>query len=163
MSQKFAAVQGAMCECQFGDGPDKLKVLSHKKYYADDAEGSEKLLATSMELGGGTFEKNTFGQCKLQPTGSSFKPCQIVVTGWDGFYENLEFGNGGKVLLEDSKAICPIAGSPSISIIDHGQSQPGSSESAEDANSDMQQQMNPMVDINDLDEAESEIEEVIVT
>ncbi len=163
MSQKFAVVQGAMCTCQNGDFPDKLKVLSHQKYYANDSEGSEKLLATSMEIGGATFEKNTFGQCKLQPTGSSFKPCQIVITQWDGVYENTELGNGGKLLLEDSKAICPIAGSACISIMNHGQSQPGTADNTEDTNTDMHQQMNPMVDINDIGNQESEIEEVIVT
>ncbi|MBW1296751.1 DUF4280 domain-containing protein [Aquimarina litoralis] len=163
MSQKYAVVQGAMCKCQFGDGPDKLKVLSHSKYYANDSDGAEKLLATSMELGGATFEKNTFGQCKLQPTGSSFKPCQIIVTKWDGFYENVEFSNGGKVLLEDSKATCPIAGSPCISILNHGQSPAGSSSNSEDANADAQRQMNPMVDSRDLQVEESDVKEIIVT
>ncbi len=163
MSQKFAVVQGAMCKCQFGDFPDKLKVLSHSKYYANDSDGADKLLATTMEIGGSTFEKNTFGQCKLQPTGSSFKPCQIVVTKWDGCYENVEFSNGGKVLLEDSKATCPISGSPCISILNHGQTPAGSSSNAEDANSDVQRQINPMVDSRALLMEESNIEEVIVT
>lgn len=165
MSQKHAVVQGALCKCQFGDFPDKLKVLSHRKFYANDADGSEKLLATTMEIGGSTFEKNTFGQCKMQPTGSSFKPCQIVVTKWDGFYENTQLGNGGKVLLENSKATCPIGGSPCISIINHGQTMSASSSNTKDTNSDVQQQVNPMVDVEELntEESSSAEEEVIIT
>lgn len=162
MSQKYAVIQGAICKCQFGDFPDKLKVLSHKKYYANDPDGTDKLIATTMELGGATFEKNTFGQCKLQPTGSSFKPCQIVVTKWDQFYENIEFSNGGKIILEDSKATCPISGSPCISVIKHGQSMAGSSSSAEESNQEVQQQINPMVDVHNLEE-DSDIKEVVLT
>ena len=162
MSQKYAVIQGALCKCEFGDFPDKLKVLSHKKYYANDPDGADKLIATTMEIGGATFEKNTFGQCKLQPTGSSFKPCQIVVTKWDGFYENVEFSNGGKIILEDSKATCPISGSPCISVVMHGQSMAGSSSSAAESNQEVQQQVNPMVDSHNLEE-DSEIKEVILT
>lgn len=162
MSQKYAVIQGAICKCEFGDFPDKLKVLSHKKYYANDPDGADKLIATTMELGGATFEKNTFGQCKLQPTGSSFKPCQIVVSKWDKFYKDVELGNGGQILLEDSKATCPIAGSPCISILKHGQSLAGSSSSASESNDEVQQQINPMVDINNLENEESHIQEVIV-
>jgi len=163
MSQKYAVIQGALCKCEFGDFPDKLKVLSHKKYYANDPDGADKLIATTMEIGGSTFEKNTFGQCKLQPTGSSFKPCQIVVTKWDKFYENVEFSNGGKIILEDSKATCPISGSPCISVVKHGQSMAGSSSSASESNPEVQQQISPMVDPHNLDNEESNIEEVIVS
>ena len=163
MSQKYVVIQGAMCKCEFGDFPDKLKVLSHQKYYANDPDGADKLIATTMEIGAATFEKNTFGQCKLQPTGSSFKPCQIVVSKWDKFYENVEFGNSGKILLEDSKGTCPISGSPCISVMMHGQSMAGSSSSAKESNPDVQQQINPMVDVNTLDSEKSSIKEIIVT
>ncbi|PKV50746.1 uncharacterized protein DUF4280 [Aquimarina sp. MAR_2010_214] len=160
MSQKYVVVQGAKCKCQFGDGSDTLKITSHSKYYANDKDTADKLIATTMELGGATFEANTFGQCKLQPTGSSFKPCQIVVTKWDGFYEDVTFGNNGQILVEDSKAICPIAGSPCISIISHGQSSAGSVSSAKEADSNVHQQINPMVDTDGIDKEESNIEQV---
>lgn len=150
MSEKHAVVQGALCECQFGDFPDKLKVLSQTRNYANDSGGSQKLLASTMEIGGATFEKNTFGQCKMQPTGSSFKPCQIVITKWDGAYENVILSNQGKILLEDSKATCPIGGSPCISIIDHGQTAEGTGDDTEETNNDVHSQLNPMVDTREL-------------
>lgn len=160
MSKKYIVVKGAKCECQFGDSPDELMILSHSKYFANDQEGSEKLIATTMELGGATFKKNTFGQCKLQPTGSSYKPCQIVVSKWDGFYENAELGNGGQMLLEDSKATCPIAGSPCISITDHGQSGEGSADDMKDANEDVHQQLNPVVNVAEVEGKRSGVKEI---
>ncbi len=160
MSSKHIVVQDALCECQFGDFPDKLKVLSQQKIYANDNKASKKLVATTMEIGGATFEKNTFGQCKMQPTGSSFKPCQIVVTKWEGFYKNVELTNGGQILLEDSKAICPIGGSPCISILLHGQTseQTVNSSSADEA---VAQQVNPLVDLEDLQAPELDDEIIL--
>ncbi len=162
MSQKYVVVQGAMCKCKFGNAPDALKVNSHQKYYANDTQASQKLIATTMELGGGTFQANTFGLCKLQPTGNSYKPCQIVVTQWKGFYKNADLGNGGHVLVEDSKAICPIAGSPCIQITNHGQSMAGSAQNAADADADAQRQINPMVDTRGLNQEAATVQEVTV-
>lgn len=155
MSSKYAVVQGALCECEFGDFPDKLKVRSQHKIYANDSNASNKLIATTMEIGSTTFEKNTFGQCKMQPMGSSFKPCQIVITQWEGFYDNVELANGGKILLEDSKAICPIGGSPCISILFHGQTNEQSI-NANSENEEIAEQINPLVSLEDLQAPEIE-------
>lgn len=163
MSEKHVVVQGALCECQFGDFPDKLMVLSQTKNYANDNKGTQKLIASTMEIGGATFQKNTFGQCKLQPTGSSFKPCQIVITKWDQVYEKVLLSNQGKILLENSKATCVISGSPSISVINHGQTAEGSVRDTEEVDPDAQTQVNPMVDTTELDIEEEFIEEIIIS
>ncbi len=152
MSEKHAVVQGAMCTCQFGDFPDKLQVLTQTRNYANDGGGSQKLIASTMEIGAATFEKNTFGQCKMQPTPSGFKPCQIIVTKWDGAYENVILSNQGQILLEDSKATCPIGGSPCISIMNHGQTAAGSgSGGGGDANTEIHDQLNPMLDVREME------------
>ncbi len=150
MSEKHAVVQGALCTCQFGDFPDKLKVLSQTRNYANDSSGGEKLIASTLDIGGATFEKNTFGQCKMQPTPSGFKPCQIVITKWDGAYENVILSNQGQILLEDSKATCPIGGSPCISILHHGQTAAGTGSQTEDPNTEVHAQLNPLVDVRKL-------------
>jgi hypothetical protein len=109
MSEKHFVVQGAVCKCKFSEDPsktDKIKVKSHKKHFGNDQEGSEKLIATTKEIGQ-TLEKNTFGNCKKQPAGNSFLPCQAVITKWSGFYENVTLSNQGKILLENSKGTCP--------------------------------------------------------
>ena len=158
MSGKYVVVQDALCECEFGDFPDKLKVLSHQKFYANDNKASKKAIATTMEIGAATFEKNTFGQCKMQPMGSSFKPCQIVITKWEGAYEGAELANGGQVLTEDSKAICPMGGSPCISVLLHGQTNAAQSMESTETEDQVAEQVNPLVDPADLQAPEREDE-----
>ena len=122
MSQKHLVCQGATCQCQFGNAPDKLKVLTQTKVFINEEEPQEKLVATTADVGA-TFEKNTFGLCQMQPLpGGGYKPCQAMVTQWSGAYENVTYEeNNGHPLLEDSKATCPIGGKDCISIINHGQ------------------------------------------
>ena len=111
----------ATCNCKFGTTPDKLKVLTQNKHYINEEEPKEKLVATTADIGS-TFEKNTFGLCKLQPTDNSFKSCQTVVTQWSGAHEEVTYEiNNGHPLLEDSKGTCPIGGTDCIDIINHGQ------------------------------------------
>lgn len=107
MSEKHIVVQGAMCKCQFGQAPDKLKVLTHQKEYANDKSASKKLIVTTKEIGGATFEKNTFGNCTKN--GGPPPPCKIMVTEWQNFYDKVQLSNGGFIILEDSKAVCAVA------------------------------------------------------
>lgn len=143
MAEKHILVQGALCKCQFGQLPDKLKVLSHKKEYANDKDASKKLIATTMEIGATTLEKNTFGNCIKM--GSPPPPCKPMITEWKGFYKEVVLSNGGNILVEDSKAVCAIAGTPCIEIIDHGQRTEASKQNFKNADKDVQQQINPLV------------------
>lgn len=148
MAEKHIVVQGAMCKCQFGQAPDKLKVLSHQKEYANDKNASKKLIVTTKEIGGATFEKNTFGNCTKN--GGPPPPCKIMVTEWQKFYEKVQLSNGGYIILEDSKAICAVAGTPCIEIIDHGQKAEASQQNFKNADKDVQQQINPLVDTESM-------------
>lgn len=150
MSEKHLVCQGALCKCNFGTTPDTLKVLTQTKHFINDKEGSNKLMATNMDIGASTFEKNTFGPCKMQPIpGGGFKPCQIVVTAWSGFYEKITLqDNNGKALLEDSKATCPIGGPDCITIINHGQTAEVSSQNVENADKEVLMELFPFVDLN---------------
>lgn len=148
MSEKHLVCQGATCLCNFGTTPDQLKVLTQKKRFINDKEGTKKLMATNMDIGAATFEKNTFGPCKMQPTPSGFKPCQIIVTAWTGFYEKITLeDNSGKALLEDSKATCPIGGPDCIKIIDHGQTAEVSAQNVENADKEVLAELVPLVDL----------------
>ena len=148
MSEKHIVVQDAICKCQFGQAPDKIKVLSHQKEYANDKDASKKLIVTTKEIGGATLEKNTFGGCTKQ--GSPPPPCKPMITEWKGFYDKVQLSNGGFIILEDSKAICAIAGTPCISIIDHGQRTEASQQNFKNADKDVQQQINPLVDSDEM-------------
>lgn len=151
MSEKCIVVQGAECECKFSVEPkkDKLKVLSQTKDYANDKDASKKRIATNKEIGQ-TLEKNTFGKCKLQPTSSDYLPCKVIITQWTDCYEQVIMSNQGKILLENSKATCPIGGSDCITITKHGQKTEGSSQNIKNANQDIHSQLNPMVSLSSI-------------
>lgn len=151
MAEKHIVVQGALCKCQFGQVPDKLKVLSHKKEYANDKEATKKLIATTMEIGATTFENNTFGNCTKLP-GSPPPPCKPMITEWKGFYKDVTMSNGGNILLEDSKAVCAVAGTPCIEILDHGQRTEASAQNFKNADKDVQKQINPLVNSDEMHE-----------
>lgn len=143
MSEKHLVCQGALCRCNFGTTPDKLKVLTQNKRYINDKEGSQKLMATHMDIGK-TFEKNTFGSCaKLNNN-----PCQVVVTQWSGFYEKIILqDNNGKALLEDSKATCPIGSPDCITILNHGQTAEASQKNVDNADEEVLAELVPFVNI----------------
>lgn len=137
MSAKHQVCQGAICKCQFGTTPDKLMVLTQQKHYINDKDAKEKLVATNVDIGM-TFEKNTFGQCKLQPTTGGYLPCIPALTKWTGQYEKVKYEiNGGNPLLEDSKGICAISGSPSIAITFHGQTAEPTQKNVENASEEV--------------------------
>ena len=146
MSEKHIVVQDATLKCKFSVEPktDKLKILSHKKEFANDKDGAKKLIASDKDIGQ-TLEKNTFGKCKMQPNGSGdFMPCMAVITKWSDVYDNVTLENKGKILLENSKATCPIGGPDCISVDKHGQKTQGSSQSAKNANATVHKQINPL-------------------
>ncbi len=117
---KTIVCQGGKCSCNQSETPTQipLKVTTQSKFYVNDENGSEKLIASTMELGQ-PFDAPFFGKCKMQPSGSSFLPCQPAITGWQKPYEGVELANGGKILTEESTAMCSFGGM--IKIEDHGQ------------------------------------------
>ncbi|MBQ0151595.1 MAG: DUF4280 domain-containing protein [Chryseobacterium sp.] len=145
MSEKHLVCQGATCRCNFGTTPDKLKVKTQSKRYINDKDGSEKLMATHMDIGK-TFEKNTFGSCAKMKN----DPCQVVVTQWSGYYEKITLeDNQGKALLEDSKATCPIGSTDCITIINHGQTAELSKQNIENADKEVLAELFPFVSLNE--------------
>lgn len=157
MSEKSIVVQGASCKCQFGTAPDTLKVLSHKKEFANDKDGSKKLVATTKETGSATLEKNSFGSCKKMNN----NPCKPSITEWKGFYEQVMLSNGGHMLLEDSKAICAVAGVQCIEITNHGQTTEASSQNFQNADKSVHAQLNPLVNIDELTQPQAQNKGVV--
>jgi len=143
MSLKEKVVQGATCMCDFGSTPDFLKVLTQSKFYINDNQGAKKLAATNKDIGP-TFEKNTFGSCKKM----SNAPCTAVVTEWSAFYEKEKYSPpDGYILLQDSKATCPIGGKDCIKIVKSGQIGVPSKKNFSTGDEELQSQVNPIVDL----------------
>lgn len=158
MAQKEKVVQGAQCVCKFGTTPDKLMVLTHTKWYVNDKDASEKLVATNKDIGV-PFENKTFGSCAQMRN----NPCQVNVTEWEGYYEN-EFYDppGGYILLDDCKATCPIGGKGCISIIDSGQKGEPSEKNMKNSDPELMSQVNPLVDMNKLEEIDWEQSNIVI-
>jgi hypothetical protein len=151
MSEKHIVVQGATCKCKFSVEPktDVLKVKSQTKHYANDKDGAKKLIASTKEIGQ-TLEKNTFGKCKKQPAGNDYLPCQAQITKWSGFYEKVTLSNKGNILLEDSKATCPMGAPDCIEIVKHGQISEPTKQNFKNSNPDVQNKINPLVGLSEL-------------
>lgn len=107
--------------------------------------GVQKLIASTMDIGS-PFEAGTFGACaKLNGN-----PCKSLVTEWQGFYEKTVLSNGGKVLLEDSKATCPIGTSGCIKITFHGQQAEMNKRNFKKAKTEISKALNPAVEMDDV-------------
>ncbi len=141
-------VQGAVCKCNFGTTPDKLKVLTQSKHYLNDHQGASKLAATDQDKGT-TFEKNTFGSCKKQNN----NPCSAVVTEWSGYYKKIALSPlGGHPLLEDSKATCPIGGKDCITILKSGQVAEPSKQNFKNADPELLSHILPLINMKKFEQ-----------
>ncbi|MCV6631676.1 MAG: DUF4280 domain-containing protein [Flavobacteriaceae bacterium] len=146
-NKQHLVCQGAMCKCQYGTAPDKLMVNSHQEHYINDNAASKKLLMTHQCLQQ-PLEKKTFGSCNFSYPS---KPCQVQITQWQDPYDSIQLqADSGYPLLEKSKAICAIAGSPCIEIMMHGQQLEPSSSQFEESTTELCGQLNPIVAPNSV-------------
>lgn len=150
MSTGHIVVQGASCECQFGDSPDDLVVQTQSKEFINDSGGSKKLIGNTMDIGM-PFKGKTFGKCKLQPTSSGYLPCIPAIQQWQDPYDKIELDNGGNILTEKSKAICAISGTPCVKFTWHGQTAQGGSSNVAQTDEETQSHLNPMVNIKKME------------
>ncbi len=94
----------------------------------------------------------------MQPNGSGdYLPCQAVITKWSGFYEKVTLSNEGKILLEDSKAACPIGGPDCITIKNHGQVAEVSKKNVENTDSEINAQIFPGIDLSTLEKENTQL------
>ncbi|MCD8415943.1 DUF4280 domain-containing protein [Tenacibaculum dicentrarchi] len=150
MSTGHIVVQGASCECQFGNSPDDLVVQSQSKEFINDSGGSKKLIGNTMDIGM-PFKGKTFGKCKLQPTSSGYLPCIPAIQQWQDTYDRIELDNGGNILTEKSKATCAISGTPCVKFTWHGQTAQGGSSNVAQTDEETQSHLNPMVNIKKME------------
>lgn len=150
MALKEMIVQGAVCKCDYGTTPDKLKVLTQRKYYLNDHKGKSKLAATHRDIGS-TFEKNTFGSCKKQNN----NPCVATITNWSEYYDKVLYDPPkGYILTEDSKATCPIGGKDCISFITSGQVAEPSKQNFKNADEELLSHVLPIIDMKNFEKTE---------
>lgn len=66
------------------------------------------------------------------------------------FIKKTTLSNQGKLLLEDSKGTCPIGGPDCIEIDKHGQVTEPSQQNFKNSNPDVQNQINPLLDLKGM-------------
>lgn len=155
--ENYVAVDGAVCKCKFSEdtsASDILVVKSQKKHFANDKGANKKLIATTQDINQ-TLKNGTFGKCTLQPNSSGNKPCMAVITKWQNFYEKVTLSNDGKILTEISKAECPVGGPNCIEIFKHGQTAEVGEQQMQKADTDVLNQINPLVDLEEIDTTNS--------
>ena len=114
MADKHFVVQGAVCQCRFGTGSSKLQVPNTNEYM-NDHSGSTRPVASSKELGN-PFMPATFGRCSLTQNA-----CAPAISQWRDTSPHIILANDGKILTENSKAYCTVAGTACITVTHHGQ------------------------------------------
>lgn len=144
-NEKYLVCQGALCQCKFGTAPDTLKVSSQDKYYINDSSSSQKLVGNTMDLGS-PLQAGTFGSCKKMNN----NPCKPAITQWQKFYDKVTLKNGGMILTEESKAVCAVGGSPCVEFMTTGQIAAVSPGNMEKADEEVQQELNPLVELKKL-------------
>ncbi|WP_271784928.1 DUF4280 domain-containing protein [Aquimarina algiphila] len=149
----FVVCNGAECVCDKSNEGTKatLKVLSQTKIYVNDKDGAEKLVANTNDLGI-PFEVpvQTFGTCKMQPTGTSYMPCIPNIVQWKDPYEAIVLDNMGQALVDDSEGTCAFGGK--ITFETHGQTETVSQQDAEAATNDIATVVNPALSEEDIHE-----------
>lgn len=114
MADKHFVVHGALCKCNFGSTPGRMLVAAQGEYM-NDGSGSLKPVASSAETGN-PFTPGAFGACALTQSA-----CVPNILQWKNALPGITLSNGGKILTEQSTALCAVSGSTCISILQHGQ------------------------------------------
>jgi len=109
MGKKYV-LDGAMLQCDQGMKPAKLLVTQNKKVKIQG-----KFQATDKE----TQVPETFGQCKLKPSGSSYLPCVPALQPWTKTAKKSTLGGSKKFLFEDSECMCATGGK--VTVMQHAQ------------------------------------------
>ncbi len=99
-----------MLQCDQGMKPAKLLVTQNQKVKIQG-----KFQATDKE----NQVPETFGLCKLKPSGNTYLPCVPALQPWTKTAEKSTLGGSKKFLFEDSECMCATSGK--VTIIQHAQ------------------------------------------
>lgn len=132
-----------MCKCYHGFKSPKFKVISHQKYYWNNADGETDYLAvTEDDLTLDPFAM-PFGQCKLKPSSGGYLPCSYAPVGkWQKPYEKVKVMEHS-CLTEVSELMCAVGGK--ITIMKHGQQNEAGKSNAANADPTEQGMYNPVM------------------
>jgi GH24 family phage-related lysozyme (muramidase)/plastocyanin len=150
----YLVCDGALCQCDAGAAPVKLKVDSHKKAYIND----NKLLATVKDI---KFELTTapFATCKNIP--SQNKTCQPKFEKWTKPYKDIEV-EGNQVITDKSELMCMAYGGK-VTITMHGQKQTVNAGQADNMDRAIAAQVNSLADLAPIAEENKKVSVLSIT
>jgi plastocyanin len=150
----YLVCDGALCQCDAGAAPVKLKVDSHKKAYIND----NKLLATVKDI---KFELTTapFATCKNIP--SQNKTCQPKFEKWTKPYKDIEV-EGNQVITDKSELMCMAYGGK-VTITMHGQKQTVNAGQADNMDRVIAAQVNSLADLAPIAEENKKVRVLSIT
>lgn len=140
---KLFITDKAKCMCKFGTAPGLLKVVGHELLYIN----KNRKMATSKDLKE-CFYPPGFATCKYSYPP---RPCKVMVVKWTNPYKKMRVNRDAYPLMPDSKAVCAVAGSECIEIINEGQVEILGAAHANNATAEHQGDLDPMGDIGVLD------------
>lgn len=146
MDKLFIADQ-ALCMCQFGTAPGKLKVSSQNKMFIN----MNKKIATSMELNN-CFYPPAFVMCNFSYPP---QPCKVMVTQWTNLYQKMRLNGNAYPLMRNSKAFCSLSGIDCIKIMNEGQIEIVGQSHTKNATAEHQGDLDPMGEPAALSEQEN--------
>lgn len=143
-SGKHFVIQKGKAICNKGTAFPCFNVSSHNKHYWNDEGNSDAYLAVTEDDTKFTPSSAPFGSCALKRG----KPCKFSPIGkWTKTYNKVTV-MGKKCVIEGSELMCATGGK--IKVLQHGQSTSIGKSNIENANDDVQQELNPMIDTNEL-------------
>jgi predicted chitinase/plastocyanin len=150
----YLVCDGALCQCDAGAAPVKLKVDSHKKAYIND----NKLLATVKDI---KFELTTapFATCKNIP--SQNKTCQPKFEKWTKPYKDIEVEDN-QVITDKSELMCMAYGGK-VTITMHGQKQTVNAGQADNMDRAIAAQVNSLADLAPIAEENKKVSVLSIT
>ncbi|WP_452222561.1 DUF4280 domain-containing protein [Lacinutrix chionoecetis] len=141
---KHFVIQKGKAMCNQGTTFPNFKVSSHTKHYWNDSGSSSDFLAVTEDDIQFTPSANSFGACSLNRK----NPCAFAPAGkWTKTYNKVTV-LGKKCVIEGSELMCSVGGK--ITVMMHGQSASVSKNNAENADQDVQEELDPLTDTDEI-------------
>lgn len=137
-------IQKGKAICDKGTACPSFKVSSHSKHYWNDKGSSDAYLAVTEDDTSFIPSEASFGSCSVK----NGKPCKFSPVGkWTKTYDKVKIMDKNCV-IESSELMCAIGGR--ITVFQHGQSSSVNNGNFEEAEQDIQEELDPLTDINDF-------------
>lgn len=141
-------IQKGKAMCDKGTTFPSFKVDSHTKHYWNDKGSGGDYLAVTEDDTQFTPSSSPFGACSVK----NGNPCKFAPAGkWTKTYDKVTVMDK-KCVVESSELMCAVGGK--VTVMLHGQSASVTKSNVEEADQDVQEELDPLTDTNEILEDE---------